>query len=199
MPNWASVNYRITGQEKELTTLYETIQNLENGKGKLLPNDFGNLWLGNLVHAFGGDWEKVYCRGYITDYRFEKESSALVIDMEAAWGEMNEVRAFLREKFPSIMNLFIEEEPGNCVYNTNNKDFYDRSRYYLDCCIESRICDMCSEYFPSLEKVVEYIKENLEPSAKIEATKKAIEEFINGWESEHEDDFLSLNEFNFVG
>ena len=199
MPNWANVNYQITGNEKEVTTLYETIQSLDNGKGELLPNGFGNLWLGNLVHAFGGDWEKVYCRGRITDYRFEKESSTLIIDMETAWGEMKEVKAFLREKFPSITILFIEEEPGNCVYNTNNKNFYDKFRYYLDCCIDSMPTDMYSEYFPSLEKVAEYIKELLDPSAKIEATKESIMDFLEKWTAEHDEDYVYLNEFEFIG
>lgn len=198
MPNWANVNYQITGNKKEVTTLYETIQKLDNGKGELLPNGFGKLWLGNLVHALGGDWEKVYCRGRICDYSFVNETSTLFINMETAWEEMKDVRGFLHDKFPSLTILYIVEEPGNSIYATNNKAFYDESRYYLDCCIDG-MTDMCSEYFPSLEKVAEYIKEYLDPSAKIEATKKSITDFLEKWTTEHEEDYVYLNEFEFAG
>lgn len=55
MPNWAYTQYKIRGSESEVAALYKTIQDLADMDESLLPNGFGKLWLGNLVHILGGD------------------------------------------------------------------------------------------------------------------------------------------------
>lgn len=44
---------------------------MEKRKTSILPNGFGKMWLGNLVYKLGGDWEKLRCRGEITDFSLD--------------------------------------------------------------------------------------------------------------------------------
>lgn len=206
MPNWAFVHYKVVGDKKEIATLDEILTNMRDGVYKddgmvsLIKNDFGPMWLGNLVHVLGGNWEEIYCRGEITDFQLSEDDSSLSVCMETAWSEPNEVRAFIQQKFPNLNILFSVEEPGMGVYATNDTEFYENFRYYLDVCIDSRDCDMESEYFPTLEAVVAYIKEHLpvEPSVVLEPTKESINAFIDNWTEVNEVDFMSLNEFSLV-
>ena len=117
MPNWAYTTYKIKGSEKEVAALHKTIQDLEQREESLLPNGFGKLWLGNLVHALGGDWNDIYCRGHILDYSLE--NGILKINTETAWGEMSDVRHFIEQKYPSLQIFFQTEEPGMCIFQTN--------------------------------------------------------------------------------
>ena len=69
MPNWCYTRYVIEGTEsKDIEALKAKLDELSQMPEPLLPNGFGNLWLGNIVHLLGGDWRKVYCRGRILEY-----------------------------------------------------------------------------------------------------------------------------------
>ena len=131
MPNWAYTSYRIVGKKEEVQDLYSKIQQLQNMEEPLEPNGFGNLWLGCLVTILGGDWNKIYCRGHIIDYSLD--DSVLSIDTETAWSEMQEVRQFIQQIYPSLEILYYEEEPGWGIYQTNDHDkrFFS-FRYILD-------------------------------------------------------------------
>ena len=47
----------IKGREEEVAAFHKIITDLEAREESLLPNGFGKLWLGNLVHTLGGNWE----------------------------------------------------------------------------------------------------------------------------------------------
>ena len=131
MPNWAYTSYRIVGKTEEVNDLYSKIQQLQNMEEPLEPNGFGNLWLGCLLTILGGDWEKVYCRGKIID--FSLDDGVLSINTETAWSEMQEVRQFIQQNYPSLEIFYYEEEPGWGIYQTNDHDkrFFS-FRYILD-------------------------------------------------------------------
>ena len=131
MPNWCDTQYKIIGKKEEVQDLYSKIQQLQNMEEPLEPNGFGNLWLGCLVTILGGDWNKIYCRGHIIDYSLD--DSVLSIDTETAWSEMQEVRQFIQQIYPSLEILYYEEEPGWGIYQTNDHDkrFFS-FRYILD-------------------------------------------------------------------
>ena len=59
MPNWCFTTYKIVGDIKEIHDLNNKLMKLDNMKEPLVPNGFGNLWLGCLVKILGGDAEKV--------------------------------------------------------------------------------------------------------------------------------------------
>ena len=131
MPNWCDTQYKIIGKKEEVQDLYSKIQQLQNMEEPLEPNGFGNLWLGCLLTILGGDWEKVYCRGKIID--FSLDDGVLSINTETAWSEMQEVRQFIQQNYPSLEIFYYEEEPGWGIYQTNDHDkrFFS-FRYILD-------------------------------------------------------------------
>ena len=158
MANWAFTQYKIRGREDEVTALHQTIKDLEQREESLLPNGFGKLWLGNLVHTLGGDWEKIYCRGEILDYSLD--NGILTMNTETAWGEMSDTRHFVMSKFPSLEIFFQTEEPGMCIFQTNDaKGEYFPEKWLLDWNDEARSLWIW-QYFTDLPAVIEFLKNN---------------------------------------
>jgi hypothetical protein len=158
MPNWAYTIYIVRGDEEEVARLHQVIKDLDNRAESLLLNGFGKLWMGNLVHVLGGDWEKVYCRGKILDYEMMADG-ALRFDVESAWGELDEVRALILSRFPKMDIRFQSEEPGMDYFSTNDDSgttFSDR--WALDWEDETRNLYV-HEYFPDLSAVAVFLKE----------------------------------------
>lgn len=197
MSNLAFTQYKIKGSESEVAALHKTIQDLAERKESLLPNGFGKLWLGNLVHVLGGDWEKIYCRGHILDYSLE--NGILKINTETAWGECSETRHFLQTKFPSLEIYFQTEEPGMCIFQTNDASGeYFPSRWLLDWNDEAKNLYIY-EYFTDLPAVIKYLKNNGIITAAIEPTKAAIIAALDQIQEERPDDISwMLEEFVLV-
>lgn len=197
MPNWAYTTYKIKGSEKEVAALYKTIQNLDQREESLLPNGFGKLWLGNLVHALGGDWNDIYCRGQILDYSLE--NGILKINTETAWGEMSDVRHLLETKYPSLQIFFQTEECGMCIFQTNDATGeYFPERWLLDYNDEKENVFIW-EYFVDIPAVIEYLKDNGVIEKDLQPTKEAIVAVLSEIEEERPDDISwMLEEFVVV-
>ncbi len=157
MPNWCFSSYVLEGDKKEIRTLNKTLDRLLSRKTPAIENGFGKNWLGCLVNALGGDWQKIYCRG--TWENKELTENVLRLTTETAWGPMNEVFNFIREKFPSIKYYFASEEEGMEEYFTNDVEGkYFPDRYHIDLCdLEGNYDD---EYFTTSDEMLEYINEN---------------------------------------
>ena len=92
--------------------LHDALKYIDKRKTTIVPNGFGKWWLGNLVTKLGGNREEYPCRGDITSYSLENETT-LMIWQNTAWGEQEGVRRIIEEKLPSVKVYFQEEEPGN--------------------------------------------------------------------------------------
>lgn len=191
MPNWCLTSYRIYGPKVQRDKLVTAIRELEALEKPRVDNGFGNLWLGCLVDYFGGDWKKIYCRGYITDWNETDEY--ITMDTETAWGEMGEVRDFLEEQLPGLTIYYMSEEPGMQEYYTNDETgeiFH--TRYLLDVCLFTSDIDMDPEYFETIEDAADYLNKH---GFVCEPTIESISEVLKKFSDEHEDDYISFNEF----
>lgn len=190
MPNWASVTYKCVGAAKEVTELNTILERMNSRKEPKHPNGFGNLWLGELVIELGLDWEKLRCRGEITDYNCDEE--CVTIYQQTAWCEQEGVRQAIETKFPSIKVYFLEEEPGCEVYYTNdiNGDWFSE-RFLLD-------GEEVWEYFETIEEVSEYVNQTygLTTKADLEDIQMQLEEYVEGYDDD--DFYLKLHEFKCV-
>lgn len=194
MSNTCFTTYKVVSEnKKDVTKLFKTIKRLDGRKTPLVKNGWYDpkLWLGCLVKALGGDPNKVYCRGTITFY--ELEDDVLTLNTETAWAEMAETRHFIESCFPGMKIYYIEEESGCERFNTNDSEgIYFNDRYYLDGFEES-------EYFETLAEAAKYVKEIV--GHEVEATFKAIEDALNAYMEEHEDDddcYFYFHEFEVV-
>lgn len=87
MANWAYTAYHATGDKEQIQKLYSVMDELECMKAPgLHKHGFGPSWLGNLVIKLGGDWEKVYCRGYWDNLLLHDDGS-VSFSVESAWDE----------------------------------------------------------------------------------------------------------------
>lgn len=152
MPNWCSTDYKIIGDEKELKELKAILDRMKERDKPLNKNDFGNMWLGDLITELGFDWNEFRCRGSITDYSLE--DNVLTICQETAWCEQEGVRMAIEERFPSLTVYFVEEETGCCIFRTNDAtgDMF-KYRYLL-------VSDEDWEYFSSKDEMEGYIEKN---------------------------------------
>lgn len=190
MPNWCYTSYRIQGDLKEIKSFHKLIQSLQKRKKPLVPNGFGNLWLGGIIHKLQGDWKKVYCRGSIIDYQFIDDDGTLSISTETAWSEMDEWRHFIESKYPSFKIYYMSEEEGCDYFVSNDKDgvFYP-DRYYLE--------DETSEslYFPTLREAIEVIHDNYGITA---TTVKEIQDALEDYSNAHNDIYIRFREYTVV-
>ena len=194
MPNWCSTDYYIVGSKKEVLDLNKKMERLENRKKSLVKNGFGNTWLGNLVKSLGGDWEKVYCRGEWMCRDYNKEKNTLTFTTETAWCEMDEWRKFIESCYKTIKILYVTEEPGCGIYQTNDKHgIFFKSKYVLDYTEDV-------EYFETIDQAVEFIEELI--GIKIEdKTVNGIQKAMDNYVKENEDEedlFFSFHEFEEV-
>lgn len=197
MPNWAYTIYIVRGDDEEVKRLHLLIRDLDNRAESLLPNGFGKLWLGNLVHVLGGDWEKVYCRGKILDYNMT-EDGVLRFDVESAWGELDGVRALILSRFPKLDIRFQSEEPDMDYFSTNDDSgttFSDR--WVLDWEDEARNLYV-REYFPDLPSVAAFLREQNIISAAIAPTESSLRSALDAiWTARPDEVCYTLKEVEF--
>ena len=158
-------------------------------KPGLCDNGFGSTWLGNLVAKLGGDPTKIYCRGEWTYMHYT--DGELTIDIESAWDEPKEVRQFLEEQFPDISIFYQCEEPGNCIFTTNDPtgDYFP-DRYYL----WDEIA-MDNDYFGSLEALLKAVEEKT--GSKHITTFKAAEKAMATYSRKNDGSSYDIQEFEY--
>ena len=196
MPNWAYTTYKIKGSESEVAALHKTIQNLGQREESLLPNGFGKLWLGNLVHVLGGEWEKIYCRGHILEDTLKK--GILSINTETAWGEMSDVRHFIQTVYSSLEIYFQTEEPGMCIFQTNDHTGeYFPEKWLPDYNDEANGLYLW-EYFKDLPAVKEYLKNNGVLTKDVYPSKGAITAALDEIQEKRPDDISYMLEESVI-
>lgn len=158
MPNWCTTSYTFVGEEKELKELHDLMKGLEDKSEPSVKNGFGTAWLGCLVEALGKKWEDVWCRG---DWdNLELSGDMLKFTTETAWSAADEVMSLICEKYPSLGYYYYTEEPGMCIYQTNDDtESYYPYRYCIDLCTSDGM--YCSEYFLNIDDAVEWIGEQV--------------------------------------
>ena len=190
MPNWAYTQYHAVGDKEQLQELHSIMDELECMKAPGLHNNgFGSTWLGNLVIKLGGDWEKIYCRGWWDNLCLNGES--LDFTVESAWGELNETREFIEKKFPGVKLYYQCEEAGMGIYQTNDDTGqYFPEKYYL------WVEDGETMYHNTLDDLIKDVEEttgskNLKT---LDSCKKALETYSR----KHHDLCYTLEEFSMV-
>lgn len=197
MPNWCDTTYKCVGEKKEVESLYNLIQQMENTDKSIVENGFGKMWLGNLVILLGCDWKEYRCRGEIYSYMLEHD--VLTICQSTAWCEQEGVRHAIEEKFPSIKVYYLDEESGLGNYTTNDASGdYFPWQYCLECSDE--MIEGNREEFENIESLANYLSEYLQKEVKpdMDEIKKLIAEHESEMQDADEDFYLILNEYKVL-
>ena len=209
MPNWCKTNITFFSEnEDQITKLNDALCKLDAGES-LLPNGFGNLWLGNILHYFGFKWQDISCRGSIsligilskdTDRGFHFE-----IEQEDAWDANTEVweEILSKEEFSDVNYVYMAEEPGcNMYVNTDSSSLFYDARYTVDVCLNGKFfndktCDYTQEYFSTENDCLAYLRKisdslgNKQEFTSVEEANKWFMYFLN-------DDASWVTAFEFV-
>lgn len=137
MANWCNTSYTIEGNQADISALMAKMESLSKRLKPILPNDFGKTWLGNLVHIFGGDVEKITCRGYFENLD-NPCKNLLNFDTVTSNEEMTEVWNLVLKSFPSCKCYYYSEECSCQRYVTNDaQGYYYPSRFRLEQGVEN--------------------------------------------------------------
>jgi hypothetical protein len=179
----------LEGNKEEIKDLYDKLKSLEEMEKPLVENDFGKNWLGCVVALFGGDWEKINCRG---SFGFLEllDKNTIQIQTETAWKDIPEVWDFVLGNYESIAYYFRTEEPGVGYYVTNDsKGKYFPERFIVD------QFDEATEYFEDERDLFDYIASI---TGKPVANTEEMNAVIESYNSENEDNEIYVNKISIV-
>ena len=144
MSNWCDTEYIIIGNSESIHNLFSILEKLPTIEDPSYnEGDFGRMWCGNLVNILGGDWKEVYCRGWISDYKLVSQTN-LQFDVISAWDELNDWRKFILTKYPDVTIYYYSEEPGTCIYKTNDvSGNYFPQRYIIRTNVPEEVTFCC--------------------------------------------------------
>lgn len=185
MPNWCMTDYRIEGSKRTLKRINDTIQSFLKGESEPMENSCRD-WEGNVLLTLKciKDWKKHYVRGFIQEAYIEND--VLCIVAEEAWSR-TEFAELLEKHFPSLSVYWSAEECGCEIFQTNDSSgkYFDY-RFYVDACVDG---EYSSEYFKTKQEALKWIADISECKS---------EESIKEFNSNNEDDYIYLFEFEVV-
>lgn len=171
MPNWCLSRFAFKGDKEELKNFNDKIRYFTSSENKnQIENGFGPNWLGNVVHGFGFNWERISCRGALNmpEKEFDPEKDKyLMVETDTAWAPMPEMWDIILSRFyPSLSYVFTAFEEGCGLYiNTDIEHTIFPERYYVSVYdpinneFDSEFCESkeeLKEYLKSLKKTDEY-------------------------------------------
>ncbi len=152
MSNICDVTYKITGDNKEIRSLHKLLKKIECRKTSIVPNGYGNWWLGNLVTLLGGDPDKCRCRGEITEFMLQ--DGILTIHQQTDWDEQEDVRQLIEKTYPSVKVYYLETEPCLELFRTNDSEgIFFPYRYYVEGPVDQ------SDEFKTMAEAAGYVSE----------------------------------------
>lgn len=190
MPNWCYTSYIVTGGKKEVCDLHEKMISLEEREKSLVKNGFGKTWLGNLVAILGEKWENISCRGEFFNLQKDDGDEVLRFETMTAWNELSGMRQFLRSKYPSIKFYYRSEEPGMCVYCTNDADgeYFPEQFKVEQWEHDDEYCGNQTEVFEIIEEKTGITVHNLDEMNKA----------VNKYNQTHEDEEIYIHVFEIT-
>lgn len=123
----------------DITSQYRNAYLLAHKENKPLPaqppevlHGYSHLDLCDVVNYFGGDANRIDCRGFVETFEFEDENT-IKICTDTAYVPMQEVWATAIVGYESLKYLFISDEIGSeCFYNNDRDKEHFSDKYFID-------------------------------------------------------------------
>lgn len=152
----------IKANEPEIKELKNTLDKLSKAAEPVVPNGFGNLFLGCVLYALGvEDWQSYHFRGEIISY--EISNGNLHLEIVSAWSFPIDAINYIAEKYDAVY-YYIAEEFGCGIFETNDVE----REYFKDiACWRSENGDTVwyeneQELFDDIESEIEVRPTNLD-------------------------------------
>ncbi len=190
MPNWCITNYAITGDTRDIRSLYRKMKNLQDRPESLLPNGFGKTWLGNLVKRLGGNPNSISCRGEWMNLSL-RDANTLLFDTESAWSRAEEVEQIISNNY-DVSIWFLSEEFGCGIFETNDEDgtffpeqfiidrpVHDGCEYYTEEAFLQKMSEIAGETVGSFTEAAEWAEKHNE-----DPTRERDEDYVYVYQAE---------------
>ena len=123
----------------DITSQYYNAYIIAHRENKPLPvkppevlHGDSHLDLCDVVNYFGGDANRVDCRGFIETFEFEDENT-IKICTDTAYVPMQEVWANVIVDYESLKYFFVSDEIGSeCFYNNDRDKEHFPDKYFID-------------------------------------------------------------------
>lgn len=136
--NWASTEYKIEGNMKDLQEIYDLFYKFKKGEKKSFDELADKEWEGNLVWALGGDTKDFYIRGFIQTCEFEEGILSIVAD--EVEGGTTDFRKFLENHYEGMKVYYIVEDKENERFLTNDREHkYFSYPCILHSCVDDKM------------------------------------------------------------
>ena len=145
MPNWCSTKFTFYGNKDEIIKFHDRLNRILDGIDHT-PNEFGVLWLGNILIDYGFDWEDAPCRGNADDLAddviIEGDEAYFGLNVTSAWVPLTEMwDLIIKKEYPSIKYVHLAIEPGLGIFiNTDTSGKYFTEKYLLNIVLPEEIC-----------------------------------------------------------
>lgn len=192
MANLCDTQYKITGEKKAVTDLWNTLQEMNV--------DEKNIWLGDLANHYGIDntAKGFSVRGeiYWAEYEEDDDYALLSFDTETAWTACNEFFNVLNDKLEGALSISYREIECGCGI------FYvhDEGEYFPEeCCVSANgepFEEMYEEPFDTLSDAIDEWCEKMDVGRDGRSDEE-MHEFISEYEYTDCDTYFYINKFEF--
>ena len=190
MANWAFVTYTCECRDNQQAQAFKKLlDELKSLPRPYAESEFGNLWMGCVVKALGGDPDEIDCRGKIfPDYTIE--GSIVTLNTEQAWSEQEEFRHLVEEMYPGMKIWYSSSEWNEGLFVTNDREgkFFS-SRYYIEYEDNYEYCD-------TIEQAADYVGNIV--GKDVDPNMEAIDDAIEEYQENDEDCCMNFYEFKII-
>ena len=150
MANLCNTTYKVTGTEKAVKDLWNTLQSMSiNTK---------DIWLDKLAEHYGIDYEGrgIKVRGHIYFGEFEEDEDhyLLTFETETAWTACNDLFEAINEALNAELSISYREIECGCeIYSVHDEGCF----FPEECCISSAgepFEECCEEAFDTIEDAI---------------------------------------------
>ncbi|MBQ9138356.1 MAG: hypothetical protein IJX65_06965 [Alistipes sp.] len=120
MANICTTEYIVEGELQELQDLYAKMHSLVDSSSKENSAAQQYVWLGRLISSLGGEPTDYYCPGEWCDLELDEQRGVLTFTVDSKWVELDQVRNFICERYPSLIFYYRAEEFAGGVFETND-------------------------------------------------------------------------------
>ena len=193
MPNWCFSTVLIHGKPKQLKSLETALE--EATSKNFVENGFGKNWLGNLVEYMGMRYGEMPCRGTVEWVSLSDDEDVLEINVASAWSpHLKPIEAMVEKYAPDSEMLYVAEEPGCCLYWTNDPEYIDQyvvDKWEDDSNLPLELYNMDSYTYFSDDELRSFLRDVLnKPNAELKELLEVVDEEYG--------DYLSINQYECV-
>ena len=194
MANNCYTTYKITGTQKAVKNLWETLRSMDV--------ESKDVWLLKLAEHYGIDYQErhISVRGNIiyAEYEFDENENwhLLTLETDTAWAGCHDFFYAVNEVLGDELSISYREiEPGCVIFCVHDEgEFFPE-----ECCVSSSgepFEDLCDDAFDTVDDAIQEWCSKME----VERGDKSEDEmmdYINEYEYEDLDTYFYINKFTF--